>query len=105
MRNPSRRNPSLSRRRIVQGLGAALGTGILGCKGSAGALIDLADGGAGGSQDDYDADHGGLPDADGNGATTPPPPEDLLQQIDTYVILCMENHSFDNYFGSLLLRE
>lgn len=78
-------SPRLSRRRALQGVGAAFGASVLpGCSSD--------DGGT----------NGPPPGPDGGGG---PSPDDLLREIDTFVVVMMENRSFDHYFGSLSLLE
>jgi phospholipase C len=74
----------LSRRHALQGVGVALGASVLpGCS----------------SEDSV----GQLP-LPGTGPDDPTPDE-LLREIDTLVVVMMENRSFDHYFGSLSLLE
>jgi phospholipase C len=133
-KDPSQPNP-LTRRRVLGGLGAALGAATFGCSeadstaprdgGTSGSGVGGADGagggssaqgaggaggaqgagsaqgasgaqgagGAGGGAVDHCTDSGGLSAAE------------LLARIDTIVVLCMENRSFDHFLGSLRLRE
>jgi phospholipase C len=73
----------LSRRDLIRAAGAAFGVAAIG--GCAGASSD----------DDPNSDGG---KADGGSSQ-------LLAGIDTIVVLCMENRSFDHYLGSRLLDE
>lgn len=90
---------------MLKGLGAAVGAAALGCGEGAGAGPD-----------------GGRSDAGAPDATPPdaPPPDaaydacaadsgltaaQLLAPIDTIVVLCMENRSYDHYLGALTLEE
>ena len=110
---PLDRRSSVSRRHVLQGLSAVVGASALGCGedstlfpqatgaggngGAGGASNSSGQGGAGGnggaSNVDACTDDGGLS------------PEELLAEIDTIVVLCMENRSFDHYLGSLSLLE
>jgi phospholipase C len=45
------------------------------------------------------------PGSDSGPAPGGPTPEELLAEIDTFVVVMMENRSFDHYFGSLSLLE
>ena len=87
------------------GSGGSAGTGA-GGSGAAGAGGSGA-GGAGGI-----GGTGGVGGTGGTGAGDPTctsgadlTPEELLAGIDTIVVLCMENRSFDHYFGSLRFIE
>ncbi|MCB9573939.1 MAG: twin-arginine translocation signal domain-containing protein [Kofleriaceae bacterium] len=93
----------ITRRRVLQGLGAAAGAVALGCGDDEGAAPDAAA-----------PDAGFAPDArievDGAPvtactATSPLGAAELLADIETIVVLCMENRSFDHYLGSLRLAE
>ncbi|MDI1443375.1 alkaline phosphatase family protein [Polyangium sp. 6x1] len=104
-----------ARRRVLLGLGAALSAAAVGC-GGAGSATDVAGGagvggagGAGGA-----GGMGGMGGEGGAGGGDPGEsctdsgglsPEELLAPIDTFVILMMENRSFDHYLGSLRLLE
>lgn len=114
---------SIARRRILAGLGAAISTAAMGCGGdgstnpngpagvggSGGAGGHGGAGGFGGSGEGG-AGTGGAGGSGGGGAdfcqdTTNLTPEELLAPIDTFVILMMENRSFDHCLGSLRLLE
>jgi phospholipase C len=108
----------VTRRQVLKGMGAALGAAACG-------------GGAAGEPPDgpppppdarppNDARPPDAPPPDAPPPDAPPPdagppdlcaetgtlsPEELLAPIDTIVVLCMENRSFDHYLGSLLLIE
>lgn len=87
-----------SRRDILAGVGATLGAAALGCGGSASA----------GGPDAGATGDAALPDADPMEQWTDKSDagaRELLKHIDTYVVLCMENRSFDHYLGSLSLLE
>ncbi|WP_437718710.1 alkaline phosphatase family protein [Sorangium sp. So ce448] len=129
-RNGSTHDP-LTRRHVLTGLGAALGASAFGCSTPEGAMLlgnappiagsagsaDETDGagGAGGSEGAVGSEGtvgsgrpeggeaGGAPDrcAETGGLS----PAELLAPINTIVVLCMENRSFDHYLGSLLLKE
>ena len=102
MRERERRSREITRRQLLAGVGAATAAGAIGCSwNSAAAPPD------GSAPVDPDAPPG--PDA-------PPPvnacaapagmtPEELLAHVETIVVLCMENRSFDHYLGSLRLLE
>lgn len=101
----------MTRRDALKGLGVAAGAIALGCGDNESAL----------GPDDPDAAPSGNPDAAAGGpdagpgtpdagppADARPPdltPEQLLAGIDTIVVLCMENRSFDHFLGSLRLVE
>ncbi|HMY17845.1 MAG TPA: alkaline phosphatase family protein, partial [Polyangium sp.] len=114
---------TIARRRILAGLGAAISTAAMGCGGdgstnpngpagvggSGGAGGHGGAGGFGGSGEGG-AGTGGAGGSGGGGAdfcqdTTNLTPEELLAPIDTFVILMMENRSFDHCLGSLRLLE
>src|SRR5262245_23567766 len=101
----------ITRRTFVGGLGAAAGAAAIGC-GSDGEGKGAAD--ANSVVGDPDAAH--PPDASPDAAppaaaptactsTSTMTPAELLAHIDTIVVLCMENRSFDHYLGSLRLVE
>jgi len=93
----------LSRREALLGIGAAVGTAALGCGRTPGAEPDAASGPPDASPD---APPDAPPDAyDACAATSDLGPDELLAGIDTFVVLCMENRSFDHYLGSLRLTE
>jgi phospholipase C len=73
------RDPRLTRRDVLQGVGAMVGTAAVGCG----------------------SDDGGKP------ADQPPPltPKELLRNIDAIVVVMMENRAFDHYYGSYELLE
>jgi phospholipase C len=120
----------LTRRRTLQGMGAVLGAAAVGCGDDAG---NVASGSGSGSDDGSTGGSTG-PDgssgvADGSStssaasssdgadeSTTGEPvdecastgnlsPEELLAEIDTIVVVMMENRSLDHYFGSAAFRE
>jgi phospholipase C len=100
-------------------MGAAIGTAALGC--GSGAADSVVSGGAqagvGGAGGGYDNGAGGNGGGGGNGGAGGAQPvdhckdtgglsaEDLLAPIETIVVLCMENRSFDHYLGALRLLE
>ncbi len=117
-----------SRREVMQGIGAAVGAAAVGCgDGSNAAGPDAGTGGADASASGPDAarpatvDAGrldaGAPDASAPDAGAPDggalacgepsglSASELLGEIETIVVLCMENRSFDHYFGSLTFKE
>jgi phospholipase C len=85
----------ITRRTVLAGMGAGIGTAALGCGDNGGP-----------PPGDPDAP-GPPPDADLQActATSALTPRELLAGIDTIVVLCMENRSFDHYLGSLRLLE
>lgn len=87
----------LDRRTTLKGLGALLGVGATACAGEGPKAGAAADSGAAPAGDS------GQPEGD------PAPTEMgwplLRHRIDTVVVLCMENRSFDHYFGALSLLE
>jgi phospholipase C len=111
----------LTRRGAIQGIGGVAGSVALGCsdeqddgKGGGGA------GGAGGSTTSSSPNGPGSTGSSssqsgtgGEGGSMIEPcgddpqlsPEELLAPIDTIVVLCMENRSFDHYLGALRFLE
>jgi phospholipase C len=91
----------LTRRRLLAGLGATTAAGLIGCGGeSSSAPPD--------SLDPNDAGPDASPDGpafDACTAESPLEPAELLAHIETIIVLCMENRSFDHYLGSLRLLE
>ncbi len=122
--------PELTRRRTLQGMGAVLSATALGC-GDDGTASDGSDGsdgstgpsGTGSSTSPSDTGSTGAVDSTGmgsdgssGGSTGDPPieacaapgslaPEELLAEVDTIVVVMMENRSFDHYFGSATFLE
>jgi len=107
---------SLGRRQVLAGLGAAISTAAIGCGDAGTASVDVTPGGQGGSGGAGGSNAGGAGNAGGEGGgagqtgdlcqgTTNLSADELLAPIDTFVILCMENRSFDHYLGSLRLKE
>ncbi|MEX1368544.1 MAG: alkaline phosphatase family protein, partial [Nannocystaceae bacterium] len=122
----------LSRRRTLQGMGAVLGAVGIGC-GDDGTDDGVGDGtsgtgsgsGSGGSTsgaaDSSGSDGGTVGGSTGPGGSseesTGEPvdecgsgsaglsPQELLAEIDTIVVVMMENRSFDHYFGSATFLE
>ncbi|MFN0252774.1 MAG: alkaline phosphatase family protein, partial [Kofleriaceae bacterium] len=93
----------LTRREVLAGLGiSAAAVGVVGCNNSG-----RADGVDGGGGDDAvsgaDAEIDAPPDACTASSTMTP--AQLLLHVETIVVLCMENRSFDHYLGSLRLAE
>lgn len=107
----------LKRRQVLGALGGVAGATALGCSdsggpdGTGGATSGSTTGvggagGAGGSGTTSSSGGGGGADPIGScGETTGLTPGELLAPIDTIVVLCMENRSFDHYLGSLKLKE
>jgi phospholipase C len=88
-----------SRRDTLKGIGVALGSAALGACGN---------GAAGSDDDDDDSDAANADasiDATVDAEVDAPSPQVLLSGIDTFVVLMMENRSFDHYLGSLRLVE
>jgi len=67
----------VSRRQVLQGLGACAGATLIGCGAEGGEELGIAESAIGGT------------------------PEALLAHVKNIVVLCMENRSFDHYLGSL----
>ncbi len=106
---------SIARRQVLAGLGAALSTAAIGCGGGDDTVkVNPGAGGAGGGGAGGAGGSGGEGGAGGAGGgsgadlcqdTSNLSPEEILSHIDTFVILCMENRSFDHYLGALKLVE
>jgi phospholipase C len=92
---------ALTRRQLLAGLGAAAAAGMVGCDGNTAAAPDGSIDGATVTPD------AASPDAAIDLCTGPSTmtPEQLLAHVETIVVLCMENRSFDHYLGSLRLLE
>lgn len=92
----------LSRRAALGGVGAVIGGSALGCT-----VEDGAFDGAGGAAGQAGAGQGGQAGSGQGGAGGAPPstPDELLAGIDHFVVVMMENRSFDHYLGSLQLDE
>jgi phospholipase C len=110
----------LSRRRTLQGMGAAVVAAGCGKDGGAGDGTEGGESSEGGSSTTTTTGSTGPADGSSEGAgsesTGAPPmsdcsassdltPEQLLAPIDVIVVVCMENRSFDHYFGALSLVE
>lgn len=92
----------LTRREVLAGLGITAVAGVVGCDNAGSADgVDAATGTDGTSGADADMDASPNACASASGMT----PEQLLAHIETIVVLCMENRSFDHYLGSLRLLE
>lgn len=92
----------LTRREVLAGLGITAAAGVVGCGDDPRATdIDASAG------DDATAGADAEIDAPPNAcvATTTMTPEQLLAHVETIVVLCMENRSFDHYLGSLRMLE
>jgi phospholipase C len=90
--------PKITRRELVAGLGAAAAAGAV-----AGCRSDRSR-----SEQDAGPDVDAAPDASEVTTCTAAStmtPEQLLAHVETIVVLCMENRSFDHYLGSLRLAE
>jgi phospholipase C len=85
----------MDRRQFIAGLGASLGAASIGCGDNRAAPPEGVDAGQ------------GAPDAAANAcaATSDLSAKELLAGIETIVVLCMENRSFDHCLGSLRLVE
>jgi phospholipase C len=93
----------LTRREVLAGLGITAAAGVVGCDNSG-----RADGVDGGGGDDdaasaADAEIDAPPDACTASSTMTP--AQLLAHVETIIVLCMENRSFDHYLGALRLAE
>ncbi len=98
-------NPT--RRQVLAGLGAAAGTAALGACGSDGSAAPDGDPG-GPDAGVFPPDARIEPDATpitACTATSTLSPAELLAHVETVVVLCMENRSFDHYLGALRLVE
>jgi phospholipase C len=87
------RTDLLTRRGVLAGLGAGAAVGLIGCGGDSDAQPD-------GAPPEPDG-----PEVTACTATSTMTPAELLAHVETIVVLCMENRSFDHYFGSLRLAE
>jgi phospholipase C len=99
-KKPRSLNTDFTRRALLAGLGASVGTAALGCSSS-------SDDGPGGPAEDPDPFGDGKADlpgghCEGAGGLSG---AELLEGIETIVVLCMENRSFDHYLGSLAMVE
>ena len=90
-----------TRRDTLKGIGLAIGGAALGACGTDAAATGDDDGG------DVDAASVDAPriDAPVDAEIDAPSAEVLLGSVDTFVVLMMENRSFDHYFGALRLLE
>ncbi len=95
-----RRKQFPTRRETLQGLGLGLAVGTIGCSDDGAPVGDEADA-AGPDASAADA----RIDAPTDAAIDAPSADALLAGIDTFVVLMMENRSFDHYLGALRLRE
>ena len=87
---------TFTRRQVLAGLGAAAAIGVVGCGDDSGAGPDV----------DAGIDPDAPPDAiNACTATSTMTPVELLAHVETIIVLCMENRSFDHYLGSLRLLE
>ena len=95
----------VNRRQVLAGLGASMGAAALGC-GSPDRAGD-PDPDATSGPPPVDARVDAMPDAAASAceATSSMTPEQLLAHVETIVVLCMENRSFDHFLGSLRLVE
>src|SRR5258705_10254801 len=87
---------TITRRDALRGIGVAVGAAAIGC----------------GHESSETPDAGDTPDAPPDAApvnactaTSSMTAEQLLGGIETFVILCMENRSFDHYLGARKLVE
>lgn len=100
---------TITRRTILTGIGAGIGATAIGC-GTDGAGADddpLAPDATTAEPPDAPRPDGPPPDAAVTActATSAMSPAELLAGIETIVVLCMENRSFDHYLGALRLVE
>jgi phospholipase C len=100
----------MTRRDALKGLGVAAGAIALGCGDNETGLGPDDPDAATGTPDagDPNAPDAAPPGPDAGPADARPPdltPAQLLAGIDTIVVLCMENRSFDHFLGSLRLVE
>ncbi|MCA9707676.1 MAG: alkaline phosphatase family protein, partial [Myxococcales bacterium] len=119
----------LSRRRALQGGSALITTAAIGCgddgasaadatgssttgddEGESGSTSAVADGdsstGSGSGADSTGDSTGSTTDpTDTDEGTSTGEPQDLLEQIDHIIVVCMENRSFDHYLGARALVE
>lgn len=117
MKHKSSKQQHVSRRRILKTMGGVLGTAALGCGSDEGntpvvTLNSSASSGAGGAGGSGQGGAGMGGSGQGGGTAADPcmdgagySPDELLAPIETIVVLCMENRSFDHYLGSLRLVE
>lgn len=107
-------DPTIARRRVLAGLGAAISTAAIGCSDTGTTSVDVTPGGQGGAGGAGGSNNGGSGNEGGQGGGQPTDlcqdstnlsADELLAPIDTFVILCMENRSFDHYLGALRLIE
>ncbi|HET6585085.1 MAG TPA: alkaline phosphatase family protein [Nannocystaceae bacterium] len=115
-----------SRRRALQGLGATVGAGLVGCKsddaetsddGTAGTSSGAADSSSSAADSSSSADESSSSQGSSEGSTGDGPPmsdcaattdlsaAELLAPIEHIVVVCMENRSFDHMLGALALVE
>jgi phospholipase C len=98
----------LTRREALRGIGVAVGAAALGCGHETSGQATPPDGAAASPPDGAPPVPDASPDATAVTActsTSTMSPAELLANIDTIVVLCMENRSFDHYLGSLRLVE
>jgi phospholipase C len=93
------KEPAFTRRQVLAGLGAAATVGVVGCGETREISIDS---GAPDAQPDRPPIDAAI---EACAASTTMTPAELLAHVDTIVVLCMENRSFDHYLGSLRLHE
>jgi len=113
---------SLSRRQVLQGTAALVGTTAGGCGGddapesgdgssSSGGTSGTDPSTSSSGSEDSSSDDGSSSSTssdDGSSSTGEPgdlTPDELLAPIEHIIILCMENRSFDHYFGAMQLVE
>src|SRR5438270_170014 len=85
---------TISRRDVLAGIGAGIGAAALGCGDHETQSSDAHPG---------DGTHDG--EITACNATSTKTAEELLAGIESIVVLCMENRSFDHYLGSMRLAE
>lgn len=90
----------LTRREVLASLGIGAAASVVGCNNDN--RVE-ADGGVDGASPGADAAVDASPNACESVSSMTP--EQLLAHVETIVVLCMENRSFDHYLGSLRLAE
>jgi phospholipase C len=95
---------TISRRTVLAGIGATTAAGLIGCgSSSTGAALVPPD--ATGDPPVPPPDAPLVIEAPACSAVSTKAPGQLLAEIESIVVLCMENRSFDHYLGSLRLLE
>jgi phospholipase C len=90
---------TITRRQVLAGLGAGAAAGLVGCNDSSGAApVD-------GQPPEPDAPPVDAAENVACTAASSLTARELLAHVETIVVLCMENRSFDHYLGALRLHE